>query len=370
VRKEQAADFLLASGLRAGKAPEPDAWPSFQQLIERIHWHGISGLLAWQQNWPEPVGAAIRSEAVARAMWELRHRQLLVRLLAKLADQGIRALLLKGSAFAYDLYEEPAERIRGDTDLWIAAEDRHRVRAIFRTEGFHVTGEAAQAPALALQEAWVHAAADGSVHALDLHWSAINSLYLHRLFDFERCWESRRPLPRLGAGAFGLDHEEALLHAAVHRAMHTSAPYKVANVSYRGGDRLLWAKDVAHLACALGNHGLVAAVAKARARGVSAPLSSALRAAREWLGAAVPEAVSKELDGAPSSPAARYLAAGRLRRVWLDLGQVRGPHARLGAVAAKLFPAAVSVGEQPGSPRISFHMRRWADLLMPSRGRR
>jgi hypothetical protein len=152
--------------------------------------------------------------------------------------------------------------------------------------------------------------------------------------------------------------------------MHASAPYRVEGVNYHGGDRLLWARDVDHLVRALGFEGLAAAAAKARAMGVEAALSSALQAARHWLGAAVPDAVLKELDEARLPPAARYLAAGRLRRVGLDLGKVRNPLARVKAIAGKLLPSEIEFHNQPKSARLMFHIRRWSDLLMPARGRR
>ena len=92
----------------------------------RAHDHGIAGLLVGPPNWPAEFANAIRTEAPRRARWEMRHRQLNAELLGALADNELRALAIKGPAFAYDLYDEPAHRIRGDSDLWVLEDDLGR----------------------------------------------------------------------------------------------------------------------------------------------------------------------------------------------------------------------------------------------------
>ena len=59
-------------------------------------------------------------------MWEMRYRQLPAELLGALADNELRALVIKDPAFAYDLYDEPAHRIRRDSDLWVLEADLGR----------------------------------------------------------------------------------------------------------------------------------------------------------------------------------------------------------------------------------------------------
>ena len=59
-------------------------------------------------------------------MWEMRYRQLPAELLAALADNELRALVIKGPAFEYDLYDEPGHLIRRDSDLWVLEADLGR----------------------------------------------------------------------------------------------------------------------------------------------------------------------------------------------------------------------------------------------------
>jgi hypothetical protein len=358
-----AIDRLLAAALRDGAPPERTDVPP-DRLLARMHRHGIAGLLAGQKGWPEPVSAAIRAEALARGMWELRHRQLLGLLLKRLEAAGVRALLLKGTALAYDLYDEPAKRSRGDSDLWVPEEDRQRAGIVLRESGFVVTEDAVPPPGVVLQEDWLHRGTKGAIHAIDLHWSAINSPHLRELFDFERCWSQRRTLAKLGTAAWGLSLEDALLHTAVHRAMHDAAGYRVAGVEHHGGDRLIWTSDIALLVRALGGEGLRGAMLTAHEKGIARVLRSALKAARDDLGASVPGELLHEPGTSAAKPPERYLAAGRLRRAWLDLGEAPDGTARLRSLKHKLLPSHASLKDRYGERTpAALHWRRWMDIL-------
>ena len=225
-------------------------------VVERIHYHGVAGLLVGPGDRPSPIQAAVRNESIARAMWELRHRQQLAPILEDLHQLKVPALLLKGTAIAYGLYEEPATRIRGDTDLWIEACQLCETRKVLAQRGFVKVEDPDAVAGLQLEEAWRFQARDGIEHLIDLHWSAVNSAALRNLLDFRSCWDRRRALPRLAIGAFSLGHCDALLHAAVHRQMHVTSPYLVDGSTFYGGDRLIWIKDLDLLARALQDSGL------------------------------------------------------------------------------------------------------------------
>ena len=128
-------DALLAAVLR-GEAP---AWPAGGEAalaVERILYHGIAGLITERardlSGWPSAVMAPVRDQAIAQAMWEMRHKPLLAELLQAFVDAGITALLLKGSALAYDLYPEPSIRARGDSDVLVAPDKLSEARQIGR----------------------------------------------------------------------------------------------------------------------------------------------------------------------------------------------------------------------------------------------
>src|SRR3954454_11715372 len=120
------ADRLLAAALR-GVTPEwgveGAATVDMESVcVTRALYHGIAALLVegvdqlTDVRWPRGMIAALRQQAVAQAIWELRHRIVLTQLVRALRRSGITPLILKGTAVAYDLYPNPAWRSRGDTD--------------------------------------------------------------------------------------------------------------------------------------------------------------------------------------------------------------------------------------------------------------
>ena len=181
-------DALLAAVLR-GEAP---AWPAGGEAalaVERILYHGIAGLITAQAHelasWPSEVMAPVREQAIAQAMWEMRHKPLLSGLLTALADAGITALLLKGSALAYDLYPEPSARSRGDSDVLIAPGDLADARRVLARLGFDRGSDETASDDLALQETWSITGERGLQHHIDLHWQLLNAPALAGVMEFQ-----------------------------------------------------------------------------------------------------------------------------------------------------------------------------------------
>ena len=125
----QTIETLICAALR-GESP---AWPEASDeaflaaFLERSAYHGVQALLdQWLQSphgrergWPTAITDACHDAAIAQAMWEMRHQALLKQVLARLSNSGVRPILFKGTALAYDVYPSPFLRRRGDTDLMI-----------------------------------------------------------------------------------------------------------------------------------------------------------------------------------------------------------------------------------------------------------
>ena len=123
---KQNIDATSASELQTLAVPSEQEWHDQAEVAlakYRAHYHVIAGLLVGPPNWPAEFANAIRTEAPRRAKWEMRHRQLSAELLGALADHELRAPVIKSPTFAYDLYDEPAHRIRVDSDLWVSKAD-------------------------------------------------------------------------------------------------------------------------------------------------------------------------------------------------------------------------------------------------------
>ena len=164
-----------------------------------------------------------------------------------------------------------------------------------------------------------------------------------------------------------------LIHTCVHRAMHLTSPYSVDGVTYYGGDRLIWAKDIDLLAGALSDAEWIQFSAAALAQGVAAVSLDGLQMARRSLGTSIPQSVLDALDSAGSEPASAYLLGSRqLGRAWQDLLAIRGLNRKLAYLGARALPSARFMrAKYPQSrhvPMVLLHMRRMIDLIR-SRGR-
>ena len=185
-------DALLGAALRAEPAPWPEAWSSDAAeaaLLEHADYHGVASLvLPAAARWPAPVREALRSRAMLRAAWELQHRARLLALLAELEARGAASLFLKGTALAYSVYDQPAQRQRADSDLLVAKSDIEAARAALAAAGFARPEADAQASG-ALQESWTVVEA-GFHHTIDLHWAVFNTPRLAAVLPAEACDEA------------------------------------------------------------------------------------------------------------------------------------------------------------------------------------
>ena len=369
-------DQLLASALRAEDAGWPSDWSGSDQsarTVERIAYHGIAGLISDQagrlDDWPGVVLTAVRDQAIALAMWELRHKQVLGELLAALARAKIVALLLKGTALAYDLYPSPSARARGDSDILIAPADLDAARSILARLGYrrHLLDEAI-ADDLALQEVWSLTCGAGTQHHIDLHWQLLNAPALREVLAFATCAADPHRLPRLGPDALAMNRVLTLLHSCIHRALHLTSPYFVDGGTYYGGDRLIWAKDIDLLTKALSVDDWHCFTAAALVQGVAAVCRDGLLMSHRTLGTVTPQTVLDDLGKASYEPASVYfLGSSQVGRAWRDLRAIPSFKRKLAYVAARALPSSRFMrAKYPGNERTPLawlHLRRVIDLF-------
>jgi hypothetical protein len=58
-------------------------------------------------DWPKAISDACRNAAIGQAIWGMRHQHLLRQVLARLSTIGVRPVLFKGAALAYDFNPSP-----------------------------------------------------------------------------------------------------------------------------------------------------------------------------------------------------------------------------------------------------------------------
>lgn len=371
-----AVDTFLTAALARAKPAWRKRWTgkaAISRLVARAEYHGVAALLAdspdLMAGWPAPATDALKEQALARAMWEMRHRALLGALLEQLAQRGVAALLLKGTALAYDVYANPVARMRGDTDLLVAPEDRPAARAALAEAGFSLQDDLSELDeAWRLQEIWSCGAS--GAHALDLHWQAINSRATGGILPTGALFAGARPLPQLGPHALAPARAALLLHAIVHRAGHATAPYFSGGDAHFSADRLIWLVDVDLLARAMDEKEWGRFCNAARCAGIAAICGQALADAASIFATPLPRVALDSLGAPqPASLHMRYLCAmSPVRRSWLEVAAVPGWRARAAYLLARMFPRATFLrarySELHGWPLPLLHARRIAELVM------
>lgn len=222
----------LEQPLRAALRGDVSEWPDdlTETEVRALVLHGVAPLVYAAARVPRLRGEAIR----AAALEALRAKD--VRgVLDSLASANVPALVLKGTALAYDLYTSPDLRPRGDTDLLIAARDLDAARAVFVQLGFEeqpLTGDEHGMR----QTVFTRADASGVVQMYDVHWAIANTPLFASALAFDDLLASARPLSFLGPNALGLSDVDALLLACIHRVAH-----------HHDSDRIIWLADIALL---------------------------------------------------------------------------------------------------------------------------
>ena len=214
----------LHEPLRLALSGKVSEWPDDLQPAEvtALLEHGVVPLVYRSAHVP-----ALRDEAIRAAAIEPRRLADLVEVLDGLASRGVDVLILKGSALAYDVYEDPELRPRGDTDLLIRRESLDEVRRTLAALGF------AEVPGSGDELGVRQAIFTRGPHAYDVHWSIANTPVLAGALTFDELHARSIALTRISERARGLSPVDALLLACIHRVAH-----------HHDSERLIWLVDV------------------------------------------------------------------------------------------------------------------------------
>ena len=374
---DAAFDRFLAAAIAAHGEAWPNDWhdPDLAQIFaDRALYHGVAGVLVNRSGamsgWPAAVVDRLRQQALAQGMWELRHKLVVVGLVEALAQTGVRAILLKGTALAYDLYADPAERFRGDTDVLVAPAQVATTRNVLESQGFHRDSVGAGLFGdLHAQEIWRHVSVDGHEHTIDLHWQLLNSSFLDPLMPYAECAAAVVPIPRLSAAAFAMPRVLMLLHACLHRAVHISNPYYVDGHTYYGGGRLIWLLDIKLIAQACTDREWAELARLASAKGLSALCLEALESARAKLGAPLPASVREALSRVQANRkiGAYLTTSSQFGRAWRDFRATPGLVNKLRFGLSQALPSPEMVRDKYPAmrdrPIVLLYGRRLAEIV-------
>jgi hypothetical protein len=216
----------------------------------------------------------------------------------------VDVVVMKGAALAYTCYARPWHRTRTDTDVLIDRGSFERVAAALTSAGY------ARASAISTGEFVSHQAAferrdhHGLVHAVDVHWKAVNPQILSDAISFQDVWSGSRVMSLAGATVRVPDAPWSLVLACVHRLAH-----------HQDQERLGWLYDLHLLAGSFGTPEWDRVLEIARDRRISAICEDGLGAAVRHLGTFVPVSVLEALRRAGASDPSRGYAEREQRRL-------------------------------------------------------
>jgi hypothetical protein len=287
-------------GLRA----EPGA------ILAALTEHDLIGLIqkrignSRHTDWPQDIRKELARRAHAESGRELLRGREIRAVLAALAGDGIRPVLIKGTPLAYSLYDAPSSRLRCDTDLLVPREHVDAARRTLIGIGYR---ERSQCDGEFLFRQFVLEKQDplGVPHVLDVHWNISTQSMFSNVLSYEELSQEAVPLVALGPHARAAGPVHALLLACIHPVMH-----------HGNAERLIWIYDIHLLVAQLSPEDVRRFVGLARAKRVGAVAARGLGLARARFHASISDHTLAELaSAAANEPSAVYLQPGRR---WFD----------------------------------------------------
>ena len=336
----------LVARIIAGERVEPTGreWDPVTIASVAEH-HGVGAIL-----WEATAGAAMPSvhgaldatvrAAIAREVFVQREVRAVT---AALADGGVRALLLKGTALAYTAYPQPWLRPRTDTDLLVGAEDAPAASHALSGLGYERTDAITSGTLVSHQWAFERHDAHGVRHVLDLYWKIVNPHMLADALTFDDLWAGSSVVHSLGNAAHAPAPGRSLALACIHRAAH-----------HHGHERLVWLYDIHLLASPFGEADWEAFGELAVSRGVAAICLDGLQAAGDALGTVVPAPLAARLGAAAAREPARRFVTGALNRrgvLLSDLAVLPAWSDRVRLLREHAFPPAAFIRRRYGVTR-------------------
>ncbi|WP_341279074.1 nucleotidyltransferase family protein [Paenibacillus sp. FSL H8-0537] len=223
---------------------------------------------------PKSVLLTLQQDYYANTLMMLRLSAEMQRIVAALAERGIRSLQLKGPVIAHELYGDISQRTSKDLDILVPIEDVDRAEALLEELGYY---DRDPAPRLFNDLKWKthHSCFEHTINQtqIELHWRLSPDAV--KEVSFEQLWAQRRIYEQTGSPIPYLGPEHLFHYLASHGARH-------------GWFRLRWLHDIAQLASACEDGG-ESLIEETRRNGGAAAIGQALVLARELFGVKLPE---------------------------------------------------------------------------------
>lgn len=254
-----------------------------RRLSEPVEWEAFCDLAArWQveptvfgnlrTDYAAAVPAAVLSDIIpkekeARALAVMR-TLMLVDLVRRLREAGIRTIVLKGPAVAIAAYGDYSRRTFGDVDLLLHRSDLPQARDFLLTRGLVRNFSPEMERALIADQ---HALEFSDARTkVELHWSLL-SRHLRFDIDLDRLWADSEKVNCMGEEITVLRREHLFLYLCAHAAKHEWALFR-------------WILDVAQLEQRMDGAEAERVMALAEGTNTRRILALALRLVRDTFG--------------------------------------------------------------------------------------
>jgi hypothetical protein len=150
-------------------------------------------------------------------------RQELGNLLGALERAGVDVVLLKGTALAYTVYDNPASRLKGDIDAWISPEQFPSALAALERLGYRGGDKTDRPRALVFLFGGEHQMVNSTpgTGLIELQWPAFRGEWVRQTTQIDHDEILRRCLPIMieGYRARVMAPEDTLIHLCHHQAI-------------------------------------------------------------------------------------------------------------------------------------------------------
>jgi len=210
--------------------PQPLDW---QGLVKQAHTLGLAPLLykkldsvPWLAAIPEEPLRVLRDAYFTSAARNIILQSELEAIADRLAQAGIRVMVLKGAALANSLYGNIALRPMSDLDLLVRPDDVKRAIDILENFDYVLVGTEADrldpfAPSFTGELVF---SKDSPVRAtVELHWQLIPAVTFRKAtrLDTDKLWKHTAPLTIGMHEALQLTPEATLVHLCTHLGVHS-----------------------------------------------------------------------------------------------------------------------------------------------------
>jgi len=322
-----------------------------KDLLEKLEYHGISLLAAEQKTLPSELkGHLAQLKAMMVANDKLKQIEL-ASLFDAFNDQGLSAVLFKGSALAYSLYPKPWLRPRSDSDVLIAAKDKVKAGAVLQQLGYHKLF-AIQGEYVSYQSTYGKALAGNSFINIDLHWKVNNRQMFSQTFTVDELRDYGAKITQLAdtpmrSFASIPSYVDSVLIASIHRSGH-----------HHTEERLAWLYDIHLLIGRFTAHDWQQLAHRAKSKKICAITLDALKTTQHYLSTELDATAISQLEASASQHEASSIFLNRQlserHYFWADLKSMPNLKSKFGFLRESIAPSPKYVRHQMNT--------RWASI--------